>query len=185
MSTPPVDHHHLPYKIAVLCYLYDDDDRVLLLHRNKHPNKGMYSPIGGKLEVAVGEGPHDCAKREIREETGLDLPDDMVRLTGVVSETAYQGETHWLIFLFEVMRPVGHEEIVDMSFDEGELEWVPHERIEALAIPETDRKIMWPLAQQHRGGFFMVHIDCRDGKLRWLVQESMTAHGVPAVFDED
>jgi 8-oxo-dGTP diphosphatase len=175
MSTPPVDHGSLPYRIAVLCYLYDRDDRVLLLHRNKNPNRGMYSPIGGKLEVELGEGPHDCAKREIREETGLDLPDDMVRLTGVVSETAYQDETHWLIFLFEIMRPIDHDEVVDMTMDEGELEWIALDGVSALQIPETDREIMWPLTQQHRGGFFMVHIDCRDGRLTWLVQESIPA----------
>ena len=28
----------LPYKIAVLCYLYDDAGHVLMLHRRKAPN---------------------------------------------------------------------------------------------------------------------------------------------------
>ncbi len=28
----------LPYKIAVLCYLFDEQGRVLLLHRKKQPN---------------------------------------------------------------------------------------------------------------------------------------------------
>ena len=55
----PVDHQQLPYRIAVLCYVYDDDGRVLLLHRAQSPNLGMYSPIGGKLEVSIGESPHD------------------------------------------------------------------------------------------------------------------------------
>ena len=45
----------LPYRIAVLCYLYDDDGNLLLLHRKQNPNRGMYSPIGGKLDLASGE----------------------------------------------------------------------------------------------------------------------------------
>ena len=57
----------LPYKIAVLCYLYDERGDLLLLHRNKAPNAGMYSPIGGKLEMADGEGPQESAVREIFE----------------------------------------------------------------------------------------------------------------------
>ena len=83
----------LPHKIAVLCYLYDDDDRVLLLHRAQEPNKGMYSPVGGKLKVDEGEGPHDCALREIHEETGLVIEPNDLRMIGIVSETAYQLET--------------------------------------------------------------------------------------------
>lgn len=163
----------LPYKIAVLCYLYDADQRVLLLHRLKNPNAGMYSPIGGKLDVTTGEGPHACALREIREEAGVTLRDEEIRLTGIVSERAYEGETHWLIFLFEVTRPIGHEEIAEMSFDEGELEWVPVDRVAEHGIPETDRKVMWPLIRAHRnGGFFMVHIDCTGEEMDWVIQES-------------
>ena len=48
------DIRDLPYKIAVLCYPYDKDDRLLLLKRNKAPNANQYSPIGVKLEAVVG-----------------------------------------------------------------------------------------------------------------------------------
>jgi len=173
MTTPPVDHHTLPYRIAVLCYLYDHRDRVLLLHRRQDPNCGMYSPVGGKLEVTRGESPHRCAVREIREETGINLPDDLVRLTGIVSEAAYECENHWLIFLFEVMRPVAHHEITRMDFDEGTLQWVDKNDVPNLPIPLTDRQIMWPLTQQHRGGFFVVHIECSIEPLRWKLHESV------------
>ena len=166
----------LPYKIAVLCYLYDADGHVLMLHRRKNPNMGMYSPIGGKLEVAQGEGPHECAVREIWEEAGLRIAVDQVRLTGIVSERAYEGQTHWLIFLFEVLRPIGREEVHTMDFDEGRLEWVDVERVHDLAIPETDAKFMWPLVREHRGGFFMVHIDCTVTPMTWIVTESVKAN---------
>jgi 8-oxo-dGTP diphosphatase len=157
--TDPVDHGRLPYRIAVLCYLYDDDGHVLLLHRSKDPNRGMYSPVGGKLEIATGESPHQCAVREVHEETGLDVDPTDARLTGIVAETAYEGQTHWLIFLFEFMRPIARDAITL-----GE--------VENLHIPETDRRIMWPLVQEHRGGFFVVHIDCTAEPMRWVVQES-------------
>lgn len=158
----------------MLCYLYDTSDRVLILHRRKSPNKGMYSPIGGKLEVTCGEGPHACAVREIHEEAGLALGDDEVRLTGIVAERAYEGETHWLIFLYEVTRPIDPAEITQMEFDEGTLTWVSAADVPDLDIPRTDREIMWPLVQQHRGGFFSVEIDCTVEPIRWTVQESRT-----------
>jgi 8-oxo-dGTP diphosphatase len=165
----------LPYKIAVLCYLYDADGHVLMLHRRKQPNAGMYSPIGGKLEVTQGEGPHECAVREIHEEAGLRVAHEEVRLTGIVSERAYEGQTHWLIFLFEVLRPIDRDEVHTMDFDEGRLEWVDVSRVHELAIPETDAKFMWPLVQEHRGGFFMVHIDCSVQPMTWTVTESVKA----------
>ncbi|MCZ6837018.1 MAG: NUDIX domain-containing protein [Planctomycetota bacterium] len=162
----------LPYRIAVLCYLYDDQDQLLMLHRAKSPNLGMYSPIGGKVEVSEGESPHDGAVREISEEVKLDIPRDLLHLTGIVSEKAYENEHHWLIFIYEVMRPIAHDEIVDMTFNEGSLEWVKIDDIEKLDIPETDRKILWPLVNEHRGGFFMVHIDCSVEPMQWDVRES-------------
>ncbi len=166
----------LPYKIAVLCYLYDDRDCVLLLHRRKNPNAGMYSPIGGKLDLARGESPHQCACREIEEETGLALDPDHVRLAGIVSERGYENETHWLMFLFEVTRPIDRDALAWSEFNEGTLEWIPVDRVPDLNIPKTDREVMWPNVQSHRGGFFMAHIDClasSDGEpFTWRLDES-------------
>ena len=175
-AAQPVDPHDLremPYRIAVLCYLYDDDGRILLLHRAKNPNAGMYSPIGGKLEVHDGEGPHDCAIREIFEEAGLQLESEDVRMVGIVSETGYENSMHWLIFLFEVTRPIDHAEIPIMQIDEGELLWVEPSAVDGLEIPETDRAVMWPMVRDHRGGFFVVHIDCTGQPMTWTVHESV------------
>lgn len=175
MITPGDEHDvsQLPYRIAVLCYLYDADDRVLLLHRVKEPNAGMYSPIGGKLEVSRGEGPHQCAAREIHEEAGLAIPPEKLHLTGIVTERAYEHQNHWLIFLFEVLRPIEHDEITQMNIEEGALEWIDAQRVPTLDIPDTDRRIMWPLVHEHRGGFFTVHIDCSGDEITWSVHDSM------------
>ncbi|MCH2135980.1 MAG: NUDIX domain-containing protein [Phycisphaerales bacterium] len=162
----------LPYRIAVLCYLRDAQGRQLMLHRAKPPNSGLYSPIGGKLEPATGESPHQCAVREIFEETGLQLQVSDVRLAGMVAETAYEGAGHWLLFLFDVTRTIGHDEIQDMEFDEGTMEWIEMERIADLPLPETDRSIIWPLVRRHQDGFFSCHIDCRNDPMTWTLDES-------------
>ena len=56
-----------------------------MLHRKKQPNVDMYSPVGGKLEISRGESPHECAIRELHEETGLALPEEDMRMFGMVS----------------------------------------------------------------------------------------------------
>jgi hypothetical protein len=66
-----------------------------------------------------------------------------------------------------------------MDFNEGRLEWVAVDRVHELAIPETDQKFMWPLVKSHRGGFFMVHIDCSNSPMTWTVTESIQRAEVP------
>ncbi|MGP1347683.1 MAG: NUDIX hydrolase [Phycisphaerales bacterium] len=164
----PVAGPTLPYKIACLCELRDSAGRYLLLHRSKAPNRGLYSPIGGKLDTAVGESPARCAQREIQEEAGLDIPMDRLHLAGLISETGYGGETHWLMFYYRVL---GAVELEPFEMREGRLEWIEASRVPELPMPETDRKVIWPLVLEHEGGFFAVHIDCTGRELRWEVQE--------------
>ncbi len=158
----------LPYKITVLCYLFDQQQRLLLLHRAKPPNQGLYSPIGGKLEQPTGESPSDCAIREIMEETELEVAASDLHLTGIVSESGYGDQTHWLMFLYEVLQPVRVE---PTTIAEGRLGWHRREQLPQLTIPETDRRVIWPLFWRYRRRFFMAHIDCTNGRLDWRLQQ--------------
>ena len=168
MSSTTPNATPLPYKIAVLCYLFDDAGRLLLLHRKKEPNRDLYSPVGGKLEQAIGESPTMCAAREIVEETGLTVDPRDLHLTGIVSEKGFMGSAHWLMFLYEVTRPV---KIERTTFDEGTLEWHTRESIDRLPIPDTDRLVIWPLFWKYRGEFFCVHIDCTGPTMTWRMEQ--------------
>jgi ADP-ribose pyrophosphatase YjhB (NUDIX family) len=46
-------------------------ETVLLIKRAKEPNKGKWSLPGGAQEL--GETVHECLKRELREETGIEI----------------------------------------------------------------------------------------------------------------
>src|SRR5580658_10493035 len=94
----------LPYKIATLLYCFNRRGQALLQLRKHEPNRGLWSPCGGKLKRDCGESPYACACREALEETGLELKPEDLHLTGIVSEHGYEGRTHWLMFLFEVKR---------------------------------------------------------------------------------
>ena len=158
----------LPYRIAVLCYLFDRDGRVLLLHRRNPPNQELHSPVGGKLEMDEGESPTSCAVREIFEEVGLRVAPKELHLTGIISEAGYEDQTHWLIFLYELTHPVHVEPTV---IREGQLEWHDPESLGTLAIPRTDQEVLWPLFWRYRRRFFMAHLHCHDGLLRWTIQQ--------------
>lgn len=177
----------LPYKIACLCDLRDRENRVLLLRRVKAPNAGMLSPIGGKLDMHVGESPTANAVREIHEEAGIEVPMARLALAGMISETAFEGRSHWLIFYYRVL---GAVEVRAQDTREGRLEWFKPEEIEGLNLPESDRRIIWPLVRTHSAGyeagemarpaFFSVHIDCSGKEMAWQVEQSELATGAGA-----
>ncbi|MDX1564236.1 MAG: NUDIX hydrolase [Phycisphaeraceae bacterium] len=159
----------LPYTVGVLCYLYNASGQALLLHRSQEPNRGMHSPIGGKVHTAEGENPAVAALREIHEEVELELRPEDLRLAGLVTETAYLRRGHWQLYLYEVMRPV---EVQRMSFKEGTLGWHDPAELMNLNIPETDRRVIYPtyLKFRNSGAFFHVHIDCTADPLTWTLE---------------
>ena len=63
----------MPFKISCLLFAKDVDSKLLLIKRKKSPNKGLWSPPGGKLEMESGESPFECAKREAHEEMNEQL----------------------------------------------------------------------------------------------------------------
>src|SRR5438552_3644658 len=92
----------LPHKISTLLYCFNERDEVLLMRRAQEPNLGFWSPPGGKLHVNEGESPHACACREAEEEVGILIIPAEAHLTGIITETGYEGNAHWLMFLFEI-----------------------------------------------------------------------------------
>jgi len=164
----------LPHKIATLLYGFNDADEVLLLERAKEPNRGLWSPPGGKLHTGDGESPWVCACREAREELGLELAPRDLHLTGIVSEHGYEGHAHWLMFVFEIRRRLNE---LPKPCDEGRFEFFAREALAELAVPKTDREQIWPLFWEHRGGFFAAHCRCHaDGRDEWTLEETRVPH---------
>jgi len=162
----------LPYKIATLLYCFSDYGEILLLERAQEPNRGFWSPCGGKLKMDIGESPYACACREAEEEIGVKISVADLHLASIVSEHGYQGRTHWLMFLFEVKTKL---KSLPPSHREGRFQFFKREALADLKIPQTDREKIWPWFWQFRGGFFAAHCHCHpDGRSEWRLEESIT-----------
>jgi len=160
----------MPYQIATLLYCFNEQDEVLLLERTQEPNLGLWSPSGGKLHTSVGESPYACACREAAEELGIGLTLTDLHLTGLVSERGYEGQSHWLMFLFEVRRRLTR---LPPPHREGKFQFFPQAALSRLRLPQTDRERLWPWFWAHRGGFFAAHCDCDTPEgHRWTLEES-------------
>jgi len=152
-------HTTLPFRISTLVFLRDRENRFLLLLRERPPNRGKWSPIGGKLDMDRGESPFECARRETEEETGLVLSDDDLHLFGYVSEKNYEGDKHWLMFLFHCRVKL---DALPPAISEGDFGFFSREEIRQLPIPETDERLVWRLFDDHREGFTGIRADCTD-----------------------
>ncbi len=98
-----------------------------------------------------------------------------MHLTGIISEHGYQGRSHWLLFLFEVMRRLA---AVPATHREGRFQFFARAALNGLNLPQTDLERIWPWFWQHRGGFFAAHCHCRaDGQNDWTLEESKGKQG--------
>ncbi|MBO4413868.1 MAG: 8-oxo-dGTP diphosphatase [Clostridia bacterium] len=120
---------------TTLCYI-ENGGKYLMLHRCKHKdggkdvNDGKWIGVGG--HVNDGESPVECVKREILEETGLEI--DRPRFRGVVTFVPDTAPSE-LMFLF-----TAETDRTDVSeCDEGVLRWIPKDEIGSLALWEGDR----------------------------------------------
>ena len=131
---------------CTLCYLENDREEYLMLHRVKKKNDinhDKWIGVGGGFEH--GESPEEGALRETQEETGLTLTD--CRFRGIVTFDCEGQETLYM-HLFTASGWTG--ELTDC--DEGELEWMPKEKVYDLPIWEGD-KIFFRLLEQERPFF--------------------------------
>lgn len=151
----------LTYKIAVLVFLENQAGDHLMMLRAKPPNLGIWSPIGGKLEMALGESPFECAVRETFEETGFAITAEDLHLFAYIAEKAYEGQSHWLIFLFRCKRPLV---ALPPEISEGKFGFFSRAAINSLPIPETDRTALWPIYDKYRDSFVALKADCMPGQ---------------------
>jgi 8-oxo-dGTP diphosphatase len=161
----------LTHKIAVLVFIKNDTGEHLLLLRAKPPNLGAWSPIGGKLETSAGESPFECAARETAEETGHMITPDDLHLFAMISEKAYEGDAHWLLFLFECKRPIT---FLPPAMAEGRFGFFSREAITTLPLPETDRTALWPIYDHHHHRFVALRADCHPSSPLQITVEQIT-----------
>ena len=121
-------------ELTTLCYL-ERDDKYLMMHRvskKNDINKDKWIGVGGHFED--DESPEECAKREIYEETGFDIPLEQLRYRAVITFISDKGD-YELMSLFTAKCPEGEPK----ECDEGKLEWVKKSDVFDLNIWEGDK----------------------------------------------
>ena len=110
-------------------------DQILMLHRRKSPNRGLWNGIGGHIEA--GETPLACALRETREETGFSV--EQLTFHGLLTWEGYETPAGGL-YIFSGEAPAGDP----TGDDEGELAWKPRAWVFSSSEVVSNIHIMGP-----------------------------------------
>lgn len=125
------------YPIPCAAAILMRGEEVLLIRRGREPNYGQWSFPGGAVEL--GESSRECAVREAREETGLEV--EILDVAAVV-DRVFRDEAGGIRYQYLIVDylaiPVGGE--LRAADDVLEAKWVPFHEAERydLAPPTGD-----------------------------------------------
>jgi 8-oxo-dGTP diphosphatase len=128
---------------AVLVFVRDARGRALMVHRNAKDRPGDYhagkwNGLGGKCEP--DESFVEAARRELREESGLDLPLDALRPLGSLQFPLFKAHKSedWLVWVLVADLPAALEGR-EVAGPEGDLHWIPEADLLKLNLWPGDR----------------------------------------------
>lgn len=142
--------------MTTLCYL-EKDGCYLMMHRirkRQDVNAGKWIGVGGHFEI--GESPEDCLRREVREETGLEL--SAWRFRGLVTFTQEGFGTEYMCLY---TGDAFSGELTDC--DEGRLEWVRKDQLGQLNLWDGDELFLNYMAQERP--FFSLKLEYKGDRL--------------------
>lgn len=117
--------------LATDCVVYDGQGRVLLIRRGHPPFEGEYALPGGFVEI--GETVEAACRRELKEETGIDVRD--LKLVGVYSDPKRDPRGHTCSVAYLAKVDSAEPSAGDDAAAAG---WVADWRSEKLAFDHAD-----------------------------------------------
>ena len=128
-------HYHFNPAVAPGVIAEDREGRVLLVRRAKEPARGRLEVPGGFVDF--GETTEASARREAREETGIDV-EGLLFLGSWPNLYEWRGVTYPVVDLYFTGR-VGHGEAASAQHEVEEVVWLHPEEVDpaALALPTT------------------------------------------------
>lgn len=130
-------------QFSTVCYITCENE-WLMLYRNKKKediNGGKWIGIGGKF--LPGETPEECCRREVLEETGIAL--DLLTFHGAVHFRSDNWSEEMYLFSAALS-----EKPELKPCDEGDLAWIPIDKVGSLPVWEGDKYFLKPMTEGRR-----------------------------------
>jgi 8-oxo-dGTP diphosphatase len=113
--------------------------KVLLIKRKFDPNRGKWSLPGGLLEL--GEDPEEAAKREVREETGLEVAvEGLFQVANEVIRDEMGRVRYHFVLVDYLMRPLGEK--ITLNEESEEFGWFEPSTVDGLDTTKNTKLIV-------------------------------------------
>ncbi len=116
------------------CVVVRHRAEVLLVRRGNEPYKGCWALPGGFMEM--DETIEHCAVRELQEETGIVVSEDMIRLIGVYSAPGRDPRGRTVTAAYRI--DVADSMVATAGDDAAEVRWWPLEELPPLAFDHNE-----------------------------------------------
>ncbi|AOL16997.1 DNA mismatch repair protein MutT [Sulfolobus sp. A20] len=134
--------------VAVGCFVKINDS-VLLVKRGHPPNEDLWAIPGGKVEF--GETLQEALKREMKEETGLDVNvKDLIALVEIIHKNY-----HYVILDFEC-EPIGGKLLA--SSDAKEVKLIPLKELEKVKMTDTTYDMLKRYVNNEKKPYYITQI---------------------------
>ncbi len=128
-----------PPIVGVGAVIWNDRHEIVLIRRGQEPRLGEWSIPGGRLEW--GESVRDAIRREVREETGLEV--EIAGLIDVVDSVTRDGSgqvvRHYVLVDFSVRYVSG---TLRAGSDAAEAHWVAYKALDEFPLWTETRRIV-------------------------------------------
>lgn len=114
--------------VTVFAFVRDAQDRYLVLERAREPFFAQWDLPGGFVEP--GESPEDAIRRELREETGLEIA--VERILGAF--TSRYGEERWTVDVGYLCRVLGDPATLRLDAEKSDAAWLALDALPRLAF---------------------------------------------------
>lgn len=132
--------------VGVGAVIWNAERQVLLIRRTKEPRIGQWSLPGGKVEK--GESLHDAVRREVREETGLEI--EILGLAGVAEtiDDVGAGGRHYVLIDYGAQVVSGEARAAS---DAADATWFSYSDLARLPLWSETHRIVAASARLHMG----------------------------------
>lgn len=135
--------------VGVGGFIHDEDGRVLMIKRRFEPNKGRWSLPGGLVET--GETLEEAARREVREELGIEVATEGVFqvVDEIIRDDSGRARYHFILIDY-LMRPLSTK--IELNDESEEYAWFKPSEVVGLDVTNNTRLIFEKFAATRPNG---------------------------------
>lgn len=127
------------HPLAAAAVFVRDNDKLLLVRRAGAPGRGLWSIPGGLIEL--GEKAVEAAKREVKEETGLDIE---IEQLAHVSNNIIKDRRGRIVYHYVIIDYLGHVTggVLRPTTDINDARWVELKNLNQYPLTKTLRNTL-------------------------------------------